>query len=146
MTLWFMWVQLSWYKESKYLGPQTVSPVERSIIHCPYLRGSTIGGLFTVCRCTQGTCKKYIGHADHITTGAARPLLWYCCARSMAIRVLMCDACVVVTLNIWRGGGGEVAIDTPKPLYTHMHTLKTLKTFHSESTYLQYWITLAIIL
>ena len=30
-----------------YLGSQAVSLVERSIIHCPYLRGSTIGG-FTV--------------------------------------------------------------------------------------------------
>ena len=32
------------YRESKYLGPQAVSLAERSIIHCPYLGGSTTGG------------------------------------------------------------------------------------------------------
>ena len=35
------------YRNGKYLGPQAVSLVERSIIHCPYLGGSTMGG-FTV--------------------------------------------------------------------------------------------------
>ena len=30
------------YRKSKYLGPRAVSLVERSIIHCPYLGGSTI--------------------------------------------------------------------------------------------------------
>ena len=32
------------YRKSKYLGPRTVSLVERSIIHGLYLRGSTIRG------------------------------------------------------------------------------------------------------
>ena len=33
------------YGKSEYLfGPQAVSFVERSTIHCPYLRGSTIRG------------------------------------------------------------------------------------------------------
>ena len=32
------------YRKSEYLGPQAVSLVERSIIHCPYLGGSTVGG------------------------------------------------------------------------------------------------------
>ena len=35
------------YRESKYLEPQALSLVERSIIHCPYLRRSPIVG-FTV--------------------------------------------------------------------------------------------------
>ena len=40
------------YRESKLLGPQAVSFEERSIIHCPYLRRSTIRG-FTVQPLTQ---------------------------------------------------------------------------------------------
>ena len=34
---------------SKYWGPQAVSLVERSIIHYPYLGGSTIGGFTVLC-------------------------------------------------------------------------------------------------
>ena len=41
------------YRDSKYLVSQVVSFVERSIIHCPYLRGSPIGG-FTVA--VHSTC------------------------------------------------------------------------------------------
>ena len=43
------------YMESKYLEPQAVSLVERSTIHCPYLRGSSIEG-FTVLICCNTSC------------------------------------------------------------------------------------------
>ena len=36
------------YRKSKYLGSQAVSFVERSIIHCPFLGGSTIGGFIVL--------------------------------------------------------------------------------------------------
>ena len=33
---------LKLYRKSKHLGPKAVSLVKRSVIHCPYLRGSKL--------------------------------------------------------------------------------------------------------
>ena len=51
--------------------------------------------------------------------------LWYCCAGSVAIRVLVCHACVCVPSTFGAGGGGFATPEIPPPLDPALYLVNT---------------------
>ena len=97
-------------RKSEYLGPQAASLVERSIIHCPYLGGFTLGG-FTVIVLPW--------------LSLPGPHWGYSCTKDVPNRGVSIPY-----------SQEQSSIPLPKPVAHHSHYTRPASWLHSDETYM----------